>query len=427
MQMSGRFDLEEAKALDRADSLAAFRSEFLFPTTDGAADVYFVGNSLGLQPKSTAGDLASVLEQWHSSAVHGHFDGSPAWMDLPDEVSAAMAPLVGAHPSEVVVMNTLTVNLHLMMASFYQPTTARHKVLLEEHAFPSDYQAVASHVALRGYTAETALETVRAEEGSFLISTERVLASIEEHRDSLALILLPGVQYYTGQVFDMASIAAKARGYEIPIGLDLAHAVGNIPLDLHEWGVDFACWCTYKYLNAGPGALGGCFIHSRHAANSQLPRLAGWWGHQRETRFEMKPEFIPTLSAQGWQLSNPPILALAPILSALRLCARAGGIDRLREKSLRLTAFLRAGLEHRLGNKVQVITPNAPEQSGCQLSIQIQAGEPGKVVFDRLSKRSVHVDWREPDVIRAAPVPLYNSFEDVHRFVETLASCVGQL
>ena len=413
-----------AKALDEADPRPALRDQFLFPTTEGVPDVYFVGNSLGLQPRGTTEELTRVLEQWQRSAVHGHFEGQPAWMDLPELVSTAMADLVGARPEEVVVMNTLTVNLHLMMATFYQPTSARSKILIEDHAFPSDRQAVVSHLALRGQSAESSLVTVRAAEDSFLIATEQVLAAIDEHRDSLALILLPGVQYYTGQVFDMAQISRKAREYGITIGLDLAHAVGNIPLELHAWDVDFACWCTYKNLNAGPGALGGCFIHARHAANRDLPRLAGWWGHERATRFQMKPDFVPSPTAQGWQLSNPPILALAPILSSLRLFSLAGGIQQLRQKSLRLTAYLRAALANRLGAQVRVLTPSAPEQSGCQLSLEINSAEPGKIVFERLCQHSVHADWREPNVIRAAPVPLYNTFEDVERFVERLATCL---
>ncbi len=422
--MSDSFLSEGASALDQADPLAPLRAEFLFPASEGEADVYFVGNSLGLQPRRTAEDLSRVLEQWQHSAVHGHFEGSPAWMDLPQLVSDAMSPLVGAGPDEVVVMNTLTVNLHLMMSTFYQPTQSRYKILIEEHAFPSDHQAVTSHLTLRGQTAEKALVTVRPEPGSFLISTERILESIEQHRDSLAMILLPGVQYYTGQVFDMSRITSKAREYEIPIGLDLAHAVGNIPLQLHSWEVDFACWCTYKYLNSGPGALGGCFIHSRHSANRDLPRLAGWWGHERETRFEMKPDFVPSPNAQGWQLSNPPILALAPILSSLHLFAQAGGIERLREKSLRLTSYLRSLLLHKLGDQVRVLTPESSEQAGCQLSLEIHGQKSGKDVFDRLSHHSVHADWREPSVIRAAPVPIYNSFGDIQRFVETLAQCM---
>ena len=303
-----------ALELDQKDPLRRFRYEFLMPQTDGVTDVYFVGNSLGLQPRRTARHLQTVLDRWHHSGVHGHFDGEPAWMDLPEIVSTAMAGIVGALPHEVVVMNTLTVNLHLMMATFYQPTAGRHKILIEEHAFPSDHQAVASHLQMRSQSPEQSMVIVKPAAGEAIISTEHIMDTIRRHQDSLALILLPGVQYYTGQVFDMPRITAVARELNIPIGFDLAHAAGNIPLQLHDWDMDFACWCTYKYMNSGPGALGGCFIHERHATNQNLPRLAGWWGHERSTRFQMRPEFMPSPTAQGWQLSNPPILALAPHL-----------------------------------------------------------------------------------------------------------------
>ncbi|HBE71922.1 MAG TPA: kynureninase [Planctomycetaceae bacterium] len=420
-----QFDLEEARRLDSADPLGPLRSDFLLPETSGKSDVYFVGNSLGLQPRKTSEELQRVLDQWQHSAVHGHFEGDPAWLDLPEMVSSRMAPLVGAKPEEVVVMNTLTVNLHLMMATFYQPTETRFRVLMEEHAFPSDHQAVVSHLALRGQPAE-AIVSVAPEPGSSLLSTEHILQTIEEHRESLALILLPGVQYYTGQLLEVSLITQKAQEYGIPIGFDLAHAVGNVPLQLNDWGVDFACWCTYKYLNSGPGSLGGCFIHSRHATRRDLPRLAGWWGHERQTRFEMEPDFVPSADAQGWQLSNPPILAMVPICTSLGIFEEAGGMQPLRAKSLRLTDYFRASLEHKLQDRVSVLTPADPEQYGCQLSLEIVTEQPGKTICNRLSRSSVHTDWREPHVIRAAPVPLYNSFQDVHRFVKTLADCLGQ-
>ena len=345
---------QTAEELDRLDPLRGMRDEFLFPCTNGAQDVYFVGNSLGLQPKSTQERIKLTLDHWQHLGVHGHFEphqASPAWMDLPEKLSSSMANLVGAEADEVVVMNTLTVNLHLMMATFYQPTSKRFKVLIEDHAFPSDHQAVASHVAMRGYAPEEALISARPVEGSYLFDEDSLISAIHENRDELALILLPGIQYYTGQVLPMERLVAAAREYEIPIGLDLAHAAGNIPLSLSRWGPDFACWCTYKYMNCGPGALGGCYIRSDHAASQQLPRMAGWWGHERSTRFAMEPNFVPECSAQGWQLSNPPILAMAAMTPALELFEQAGGMPPLRAKSLKLNSFLRELLTSRLAEK----------------------------------------------------------------------------
>ena len=414
-----------AQELDQKDPLRRFRDEFLLPQTDGITDVYFVGNSLGLQPRRIAEQLQTVLDRWHRSGVHGHFDGEPAWMNLPEIVSTAMAGIVGALPHEVVVMNTLTVNLHLMMATFYQPTAGRHKILIEEHAFPSDHQAVASHLQMRSQSPEQSMVIVKPAAGEATISAEHVIDTIRRHQDSLALILLPGVQYYTGQVFDMPRITAVARELNIPIGFDLAHAAGNIPLQLHDWDMDFACWCTYKYMNSGPGALGGCFIHERHATNQDLPRLAGWWGHERSTRFQMRPEFVPSVSAQGWQLSNPPILALAPIYASLQLFDEAEGIQSLRSKWRRMDGYFRELLAQQLGDRVRILTPNSPIECGCQLSLEVHhEGNSGRQTYERLSNCSVHTDWREPNVIRAAPVPLYNSFEDIWRFVDSLATCL---
>ena len=425
--MSSIVDQLDAREMDHSDPLRRFRDEFLFPQTGDRDDIYFVGNSLGLQPRRTVNYLQGVLQQWQRSAVHGHFDGDPAWMDLPTLVSDAMAKLVGANPHEVVVMNTLTVNLHLMLASFYQPTTERYKILIEEHAFPSDHQAVASHVQMRGQLPDASMVLVRPCVSEATISTQQIIETIRQHQDSLAMILLPGIQYYTGQVFDMPAITAVARELNIPIGFDLAHAAGNIPLQLHNWGMDFACWCTYKYMNSGPGALGGCFIHERHSTNQNLPRLAGWWGHERATRFQMSAQFVPSPSAQGWQLSNPPILALAPIHASLQIFAEAGGMEALQAKSRMLNAFFRELLARQLGDAVRVITPVGETDTGCQLSLEIDHdGGSGRDVFDRLSQCGIHTDWREPNVIRAAPVPLYNSFEDVWQFVSALADCIKE-
>lgn len=421
--------INDAQQRDADDPLRGMREHFLFPSTQGEPDVYFVGNSLGLQPKHVSHSLNNVLDLWHHSAVAGHFQGSEsatAWMDLPFKVSNMLAPLVGATADEVVVMNTLTVNLHLMMASFYRPSAKRCKILIEQHAFPSDHQAVHSFLQLKGIDPNEALVTVPATADGFLFDTDAVLDHISTLRDELALVLLPGVQYYTGQVLDIATITHHARNMGIPIGWDLAHAVGNIPLELGQWGPDFACWCTYKYLNGGPGSLGGCFVRADHAGNTNLNRLAGWWGHERKTRFEMRPEFVPEPNAQGWQVSNPPILALAAMEPSLELFHQAGGMIPLRRKSLEMGQFFRQCLQQQCGDTVRVLTPNRTSEHGCQLSLEIHAGScQGRAVYDRLGRAQMHTDWREPNVIRAAPVPLYNSFQDIKRFVDTLSAALN--
>ncbi|MFN3189622.1 MAG: kynureninase [Aureliella sp.] len=418
-----------AAQLDLEDPLRCFREQFLFPTTAGRPDVYFVGNSLGLQPKATIEALKQTLDLWQHSAVHGHFEAGEsgtAWMDLPERISEKMAPVVGAEPSEVVVMNTLTVNLHLMMASFYRPDGQRNKILIESHAFPSDHQAVYSHLRMRGIDPDAALVVVPASDKSFLFSTASILEQIERHRESLALILLPGVQYYTGQVLEMDTITARAREYGIAVGWDLAHAAGNIPLELSKWGPDFACWCTYKYMNGGPGSLGGCYIRKDHATDINVPRLAGWWGHERASRFEMRPEFVAEANAHGWQLSNPPILSLAALEPALDLFRDAGGIHQLREKSIRLSNYFRQQLSEHCNGVVDVLTPSDCSESGCQLSLEIVASTTsGREIYDALGQSGIHTDWREPNVIRAAPVPLYNSFQDIERFVARLAQLLS--
>ena len=415
-----RLDRDYACELDDHDPLRSFRSLFHLPQTAGDDDVYFVGNSLGLQPQSAAASLQQVLDQWRRLAVHGHFDGDPAWLDLPAQLSKQMCPIVGATAAEVVVMNTLSVNLHCMLATFYQPTNRRNEILIEAHAFPSDHQVVASHLQLRNQPPE-ALQLLPVDKETGLLRTEDILEAIVQRRDSLAMVLLPGVQYYSGQVLDMQAITKVARENDVVIGFDLAHAVGNIPLELHAWAPDFACWCTYKYLNGGPGALGGCFIAERHATNTSLPRLAGWWGHERASRFQMRPEFQPEKNALGWQLSNPPILSMATLPASLQIFEQAGGMVPLREKSLGLTAYLRQLLEAICGDAVQVLTPDIPSQHGCQLSLEVRGGSGvGQAVFEYLRYQHVHTDWRFPNVIRAAPVPLYNSYEDVWRFVQTM-------
>lgn len=416
--------IDDALNLDARDSLTKMRNRFHIPGSNEQRDVYFVGNSLGLQPNTTRSAVESVMDQWQQLGVAGHFEGNDAWIDLPEKISTQMADLVGAQPAEIVVMNTLTVNLHLMLASFFRPEGRRKKILIEEHAFPSDHQAVVSHLGLHGLTQDD-LVIVRPAEGEATISTEQVELAIREHAESLALCLLPGVQYYTGQVFDILRLTQIAHRQNIPVGFDLAHAAGNLELKLHDWNVDFACWCTYKYMNCGPGAPGGCFIHERHVTDTSTPRLAGWWGHERNTRFLMAPEFLPPPTAQGWQLSNPPILALAPMLPALNLFSLAGGMKSLRARSRKQNAFFRRLLADRLESHVRIVTPDVPQECGCQLSLEIRkAKKTGLQVFRELTARGIHVDWREPNVIRAAPVPLYNTFEDIHRFVHTLEKCI---
>jgi kynureninase len=413
--------LEHAQSLDADDPLADFRKQFWIPQTDDGDQVYFVGNSLGLQPKNVAQFVNMELEKWQTLGVRGHFETEHPWLSYHELLAPTMAKIVGANVDEVVVMNTLTVNLHLMMATFYRPTKSRHKILIESHAFPSDYQAVESQIRLAGFNPKESIVTVPHGVESDLLSDDGICDTIERNRDSLALVLLPGVQYYTGQFLDLKRITATAHRFNISVGFDLAHAAGNVPLQLHDWDVDFAVWCNYKYLNSGPGAIGGCFVHQRHATDTSMPRMAGWWGHDKATRFQMENRFDPIPTAEGWQLSNPPILSLAAIRASLEVIENAGGMEPLRSKSLQLTGYFEDLLTELLGNRVNVITPRARDRRGCQLSIEIALeGINGKSVHQKLESSGTATDWREPNVIRAAPVPLYNSFADVHRFVSTL-------
>ena len=419
--------LEHARSLDAADPLASFRDRFWIPEVDGQQQIYLVGNSLGLQPKNVAAVVTEELEKWQRLGVRGHFESDRPWLPYHELLTPAMANIVGANEAEVVVMNTLTVNLHLMMGSFYRPTKSRHKILIESHAFPSDFQAVESQIKLHGFDPKESIVTVMHGAETELLSEDAICDAIEQHRDSLALVLLPGVQYYTGQFLDIQRITATAHRYNISVGFDLAHAVGNVPLQLHDWEVDFAAWCNYKYLNSGPGAVGGCFIHERHATDKTIPRMAGWWGHNKETRFQMENRFDPIPTAEGWQLSNPPILSLAAILASLQVFEDAGSMEALRKKSLKLTGYFESLLLEEIGDAVSIITPKTPNQRGCQLSIEITTGDvSGKSIHQQLEDAGTDTDWREPNVIRAAPVPLYNTFEDVHRFVTTLKSILGE-
>ncbi|MBO9877106.1 kynureninase [Xanthomonas sp. D-99] len=406
-----------AAALDAADPLRNLRDAFVFPQHGDGDQTYFVGNSLGLQPRAARAMVDEVLDQWGALAVEGHFTGPTQWLTYYQLVRDALARVVGAQPGEVVAMNTLSVNLHLMMASFYRPTAERGAILIEAGAFPSDRHAVESQLRLHGLDPATHLIEVEADEPNGTVSMSAIAEAIAQHGPRLALVLWPGIQYRTGQAFDLAEIVRLARAQGAAVGFDLAHAVGNLPLTLHDDGADFAVWCHYKYLNAGPGAVGGCFVHARHATRD-LPRMAGWWGHEQQTRFRMDPQFVPSPGAEGWQLSNPPVLALAPLRASLALFDQSG-MAALRAKSEQLTGHLEQLIHARVPQVLQIVTPVEPARRGCQLSLRVAGGRAqGRALFEHLHAAGVLGDWREPDVIRIAPVPLYNRFSDLHTFVE---------
>ena len=412
-----------AQAQDAADPLRAFRDEFMIPphaVGDHAADsVYFCGNSLGLQPRAVRDAVNAELDYWGELGVEGHFKGRLPWMDYHEFVRDDLAAVVGAQPSEVVAMNTLGVNLHLMMVSFYRPTPGRHAILIEAGAFPTDRYAVESQVRYHGFDPATSLIELEGDEPNGTISMQAVERVLAEHGSRIALVMLPGVQYRNGQAFDLKAITALAHGHGCTVGFDLAHAVGNLPLQLHDSGADFAVWCHYKYMNSGPGAVAGCFVHERHA-RSERPRFAGWWGNDQAVRFKMGPRFDPTPGADGWQLSNPPILGLAPLRASLDQFDRAT-MPALRAKSEKLTGYLEHLINTDLRDVLQVVTPRDPLQRGCQLSIRVIGGrERGRALFDFLATGGVLGDWREPDVIRISPVPLYNTHEDVLRFARSV-------
>ena len=419
--MSFDASLAWARKQDRSDELAGFRDRFHIPTQAGLGDVtYLCGHSLGLQPASAATLVAEELEAWATLGVRGHFEGQRPWLPYHEQLTELAAELVGAAPLEVVAMNTLTVNLHLLMVSFYRPTPERFKLLIEKPAFPSDRYATESQVKFHGLDPAEALVEIEPRPGEDVIREADLYELIARAGPSIALIMLPGVQYYSGQLFDMAEITRLAHAEGCTVGFDLAHAAGNVPLALHDWDVDFACWCTYKYLNGGPGAVAAAFVHERYANDTDLPRFAGWWGQDKSIRFHMGPGFEPIPGAEGWQLSNPPILSLAPVIAALEIF-REAGMERLRAKSLQLTAYFESLLRERLPEGIEIITPSEPERRGCQLSIRLpRPGADGRKLFEQLEASGAICDWREPDVIRAAPVPLYNGFADVYRFVEVL-------
>ena len=407
---------EFAVTMDARDPLAHFRERFYLPKTEAGDDcIYLCGHSLGLQPKSASAYIDQELRVWAELGVEGHFHAKNPWITYHRLLTQETAVLVGAEPAEVVVMNSLTVNLHLMMTSFYRPTKERHKILVESGAFPSDQYAVNSQIRLHGFDPTSSLLELTPRAGESSVRDEDIDALIEREGDSIALILLGGVNYATGQAFDMEGITKAGRRKGCVVGFDLAHAAGNIPLRLHDWGPDFAVWCSYKYLNGGPGCAGGCFVHHRHARAWDLPRLAGWWAHDEETRFKMGPDFHPMAGAEGWQVSNHPILALAPLRASMEIFSDAG-LEGLRSKSMSLTGYMEFLLGLHPSAKFSVITPREPERRGAQLSIRLLGA--GRELCDGLVAQGVIGDWREPDIFRVAAIPLYNSYQDVYRFVE---------
>jgi kynureninase len=411
---------EFAQQLDAQDQLKHYRDEFIFPKVNGKQVIYFTGNSLGLQPKRTKKYVDEVMNDWANLAVEGHFYADKPWWDYHERFCQPLSEIVGAKPTEVGVMNTLTVNLHLLLVSFYKPTPKKYKIICEEKAFPSDQYMFQSQVHFHGLNPEDTIVEIKRREGEHHIRLEDVLAKIDEVGDELALVLIGGVNYYTGQVFDMKTITEAGHKYGAYVGWDLAHAAGNIELKLNEWNVDFAAWCSYKYMNSGPGNASGYFVHEAHHNDLDLPRFAGWWGHNKERRFLMEPNFDPARSADGWQISNLPILSLAPYLASVDMFAEVG-MQKLIQKRNLITAYLEYIL-HEIDKEVdstfEIITPSNPHERACQLSVFLH-GE-GRSLFDYLMKNGVITDWREPNVIRLAPVPLYTSFEDMYEFGQIL-------
>ncbi len=414
-----------AAALDARDPLKTFAAEFHHPhDRSGRRLTYLCGHSLGLQHRSTQAYVDQELADWRRLAVLGHHAAGRPWIPYHEHAASGLAALAGADPAEVVAMNSLTVNLHLMMVSFFRPSAGRTRIMIEKSAFPSDRYAVVSQLEFHGLNAREELIEISPRPDEQTLRTEDVVEHIERHGQRLALVLLPGVQYLSGQVLEIQPLVLAARAAGATVGLDLAHAIGNVPLALHDWSVDFAVWCSYKYLNAGPGAVGGCFVHARHANRRDLPRFAGWWGHDKVARFEMDPDFDPMSGAEGWQLSNPPVLSTAPLLASLAVFERAG-IDRLREKSLALTAYMRRLIEARLPGAVEIVTPRAAASRGSQLSLRLALPrDAAKRCYERLTGEGVVGDWREPDTLRLSAAPLYNSFQDVCDAVEALARAV---
>jgi kynureninase len=423
--MSFQNTLAYAQQLDAQDSLAPYKKEFIFPQHHGKDVIYFTGNSLGLQPKRSKAYVDEIMNDWANLAVEGHFYAEKPWWDYHERFAEPLSKIVGAKPSEVTVMNTLTVNLHLLMVSFYQPTATRYKIICEEKAFPSDQYMIQSQIQFHGYDPKTALVEIKRREGEHNIRLEDVLEVIRQEGDAVALVLIGGVNYYTGQVFDMKTITQVGHEVGAKVGWDLAHAAGNIEMNLHDWQVDFAAWCSYKYMNSGPGNASGCFIHEMHHTNSQLPRFAGWWGHNKERRFKMEPQFDPVQGADGWQISNLPILSLAPYLASVHLFDEVG-MPALVAKRDQITSYLEFILQEisrEVSGAFEVITPSNPKERACQLSVFLH-GE-GRRLFEYLMQNGVITDWREPNVIRLAPVPLYTSYEDMYQFGQVLKAGIA--
>ena len=414
-----------ARQLDETDPLRKYRDQFLIPEKDGQPRLYFCGNSLGLQPKTARAAIERELNVWQNHGVEGWFEGDEPWLYYHKYCKGTLAGIVGAKPSEVCPMNNLTVNLHLMLTSFYRPEGTRNKVLTVAGDFPSDQYALETHLQSRGLNPAEVLLEVKPAPGEFTLRMEAVLAAIQENKSTLALVMMSGLHYYTGQVFDMKAIAAEAAKYGIKVGFDLAHAVGNAPLHLHDWSVDFAVWCSYKYLNSGPGGVSGIFVHEKNH-DQNLPRLAGWWGYDESRRFEMTPGFAPMPDADGWQLSTPTILALAVHRASLGVFEEAG-MKNLREKSVKLTGYLEfliQEINEEFGHPITIMTPSGPAARGCQLSLLVR--KDGKKLFDFLTKNHIIGDWREPDCIRLAPTPLYNTYEEVWRVGEAVRLWYGR-
>jgi len=417
--------LSFARQIDAADPLKSFRDKFIIPEAGGKQKIYFLGNSLGLQPKSAKGHIQQILDDWGELGVESFFHAEEPWMDYHEKLAYPLSKIVGALPNEVVVMNQLTVNLHLMLVSFYNPNAKRYKIICEAKAFPSDQYAFETHVRNKGFDPTTAIIEVAPRKGEYTLRTEDIISTIEKHGDETALVLFGGINYYTGQFFDLEKITQAAKAAGAKVGFDLAHAAGNVELHLHGWNVDFACWCTYKYLNSGPGAIGGAFIHEKHHKES-LPRFAGWWGYDKQTRFKMEKGFKPMSGAEGWQLSTPGMFLYAAHRAALEIVEEAGW-DKILAKQKLLTSYLWFLLEE-INNSypkksIEFLTPRNEKERGCQVSMLML--ENGKDIYNGLMKEGIFTDWREPNVIRLAPVPLYNSFEEVRMFADALKKLIG--
>lgn len=410
--------LAYAKKLDEQDELKHFRAKFYMPKVNGKEAIYFTGNSLGLQPKSTQKYIEQELEDWKNYGVEGHFDGKNPWFGYHHFVAKQNAEIVGAKESEVVAMNTLSVNLNLLMVSFYRPNKTRYKIMVEADAFPSDHYAVQQQAKFHGFDPKDAIIQLYPRKGEHTLRTEDIVAQIEANANELALVMLGGVNYYTGQFFELETITKAGHKVGATVGFDLAHAAGNVVLKLHDWQVDFATWCSYKYLNSGPGGVSGVFIHEKYADRPDLPRFAGWWGNDEKDRFLMEKTFVPQKGAAGWQMSNAQILPLAAYWASLEIFMEAG-LEKLRAKSIKLTNYLEWLINQNEDLGFEIITPKNVAERGCQLSLLTKAN--GKELFKKLQDNGVIADWREPNVIRVAPVPLYNTFEDVYRFFSVIS------